>query len=326
MKVVLAGQYPAHTAQRLRALLPEDRFAFEAVDTPEAYGNLSDAEILILRIFNADKAVIERNPNLKMIMRWGAGYDSVDIKAAGERGILVTNTPGANAEAVSELAVMLMLAVGRQLMCYTNSVNAGMWNANAFINSSYCLSNKLVGIVGGGNIGRRVAEKVRAFGAEAQYYDVCRLPEGLEKQVGLRYVSLDTLLRTSDIVTLHVPLFDSTYHMIGAEEIRSMKDGAILINTARGGLVDDRALAKAVDTGKLLGAGLDVVENAPLVINDPMLLNPKIIITPHIGGSTADIADAIIPMLVDDIHAFAGGEMPGHVVNRQFLMLQSTTA
>ena len=159
LKVVLAGQYPAGTYEKLRAVLPEDRFSLTAVDTPEAYEAMTDAEIMILRIFKAPREVMDRNPDLKMILRWGAGFDSVDIQAAGERGILVTNTPGANAGAVSELAVMLMLAVGRKLLCHTRSLERGEWSKNTYLNSSFCLNNKLVGIVGGGNIGRQVARK-----------------------------------------------------------------------------------------------------------------------------------------------------------------------
>ncbi len=176
LNVVLAGTYPAGTYDRLRAALPADRFTVTAVDTPEDYEALTDAEIMILRIFKAPREVIQRNPGLKMILRWGAGFDSVDIQAAGERGIYVTNTPGANANAVSELAVMLMLAVGRKLLCHTESLRSGVWSKNTFLNSSFCLHNKLVGVVGGGHIGRQVAAKVQAFGARVQYYDPYRLP------------------------------------------------------------------------------------------------------------------------------------------------------
>ena len=137
VNVVLAGNYPAHTFEKLRALLPETDFSFTAVDTPEAYEAMTDAEIMILRIFKAPRTVIERNPRLRMILRWGAGFDSVDIQAAGERGIYVTNTPGANAEAVSELALLLMLAVGRKLLCHTECLAHGSWSKNTFLNNSF---------------------------------------------------------------------------------------------------------------------------------------------------------------------------------------------
>lgn len=319
-KVVLAGTYPAHTFDALKNLLPADRFELEEVCDPEAYETMADAEIMILRIFKAPKAVIERNPNLKMILRWGAGFDSVDIEAAGQRGILVTNTPGANAGAVSELAVLLMLAVGRRILCHTECLHRGEWSKNTFINRSYCLSNKLVGIIGAGNIGRQVALKVQAFGAKVQYYDPFRLSEEMEEKFQMMYVPLETLIKTSDVISLHVPLTEETRHMIGRDEIGSMKEGAILINTARGGLVDDRAVAEAVSSGKLSGAGLDVVEDEPLQPGDALLEEPGIIVTPHIGGGTADVGDVILPMLVQDILDFADHKEVRHVVNRNYLI------
>ncbi len=319
MKVVLAGTYPAHTYEKLRKLLPEDQFDLVAVDRQEDYDAMTDAEIMILRIFKAPKEVIVRNPKLKMILRWGAGFDSVDIEAAGKRGVLVTNTPGANANAVSELAVTLMLTVYRKIIVHTDSLRKGEWSKNTFLNSSFSLYGKKVGIVGGGNIGRQVAQKVQAFGAETRYYDAFRLSEEMEEKFSMKYVSLEELLQTSDVVTLHVPLLDSTRHMIGAEQICSMKDGAVIINTARGGLIDDHALCAAVKSGKLLGAGLDGVEEEPLPARHELLTTPNIVVTPHVGGGTADIGDIIMPMLARDIRDFAETGDCAHVVNRDYL-------
>ena len=319
LKVVLAGTYPAHTYEKLRKLLPEDQFDFVAVDKQEEYDAMTDAEVIILRILKAPKEVIDRNPDLKMILRWGAGFDSVDIEAAGAKGILVTNTPGANANAVSELAVTLMLTVYRKILEHTDSLRNGAWSKNTYLNSSFSLFGKLVGIVGGGNIGRQVAAKVQAFGAEVQYYDAFRLPEEMEEKCGMKYVSLEELIRTSDVITLHVPLLDSTRHMIGADQLRAMKDGAVIINTARGGLVDDKALCAAVKAGKLLGAGLDGVEEEPLPAGHELLTTPGIVVTPHVGGGTADIGDIIMPMLAKDIRDFAETGDCAHVVNRKYL-------
>ena len=275
-KVILAGTYPAHTFEKLRAMLPEEEFELKAVDTPEAYDAMTDAEFMILRIFKVPRPVIERNPNLKMILRWGAGFDSVDIQAAGEHGVCVTNTPGANAGAVSELAVLLMLAVGRKLLCHTESLAKGEWSKNTFLNGSFCLNGKTLGVIGAGNIGRQVARKAQAFGAVTNYYDPFRLSPEMEAEYHLSYLPLKELLASSDLITLHVPLTEENRHMIGAAEIASMKDHAILINTSRGGLVDDKALAEAVASGKLLGAGLDVVEEEPLPAGHPLLTNPNI--------------------------------------------------
>lgn len=233
-KVILAGTYPAHTFEKLRAMLPEEEFELKAVDTPEAYDAMTDAEFMILRIFKAPRPVIERNPNLKMILRWGAGFDSVDIQAAGEHGVCVSNTPGANAGAVSELAVLLMLAVGRKLLCHTESLAKGEWSKNTFLNGSFCLNGKTLGVIGAGNIGRQVARKAQAFGAVTNYYDPFRLSPEMEAEYHLSYLPLKELLASSDLITLHVPLTEENRHMIGAAEIASMKDHAILINTSRG--------------------------------------------------------------------------------------------
>lgn len=318
-KVVLAGKYPEYTYDNLRKLLPQEMFDLTEVNTQEAYDTMTCAEIMILRIFKAPKEIIERNKKLKMILRWGAGFDSVDIEAAGEHGIIVTNTPGANAGAVSELAVLLMLAVGRKLVCHEDSLRRGEWSKNTFINSSYTLNNKTVGIIGAGNIGRQVARKVQAFGAVTQYYDPYRLTPEMEKEFRLKFIPLEEVLKTSDVITLHVPLTDENKHMIDAEKISEMKDGAIIINTARGGLIDDHALAEAVRKGKISGAGLDVVEHEPLQPDDELLITPNIIVTPHIGGGTADIGDVIMPMLVHDIIDFANGKEVKHVVNKQYI-------
>ncbi|MGP1348617.1 MAG: 2-hydroxyacid dehydrogenase [Stomatobaculum sp.] len=319
IKIALAGKYPAHTYEKIRALLQESAFDLVEVNTEEAYASMTDAEIIILRIFKASKELIERNRNLRMIMRWGAGFDSVDIEAAGKRGVLVTNTPGANAGAVAELAVLLMLAVGRKLLCHQKSLHEGEWSKNTYLNSSFTLNNKVVGIVGAGNIGCQVARRVQAFGATTQYYDPYRLKPELEQEFNLEYKPLDKLLRTSDLVTLHVPLTDENFHMIGREQIAEMKDNAIVINTARGGLVDDLALAEAVRSGKLQGAGLDGVEREPLSPDDELLQDPRIVVTPHVGGGTGDIGDVIIPMLCDNIKDFAAGNDVKYVVNKQFL-------
>ena len=135
----------------------------------------------------------------------------------------------------------------------------------------------------------------------------------------MKYVSLEELIRTSDVITLHVPLLDSTRHMIGADQLRAMKDGAVLINTARGGLVDDHALCAVVKAGKLLGAGLDGVEEEPLPAGHELLTTPGIVVTPHVGGGTADIGDIIMPMLAKDIRDFAATGDCAHVVNRKYL-------
>jgi len=318
--IVLAGPYPEGTFIRLKNALDKENINLIEAKTQETFDAINDVDVIILRVLKMPKSVIERfSPRLKLIMRWGAGFDSVDIEAAGNRSISVANTPGANAYAVSELAVLLMLAVGRKLICHDRSIRQGIWSKNTFLNQSVTLNNKIVGIVGGGNIGRQVAQKVQVFGAKVLYYDAFRLKPEMEQRYNMRYVDKDELLKTADIVSLHVPLLDSTRHMLDAKHIAIMKDGAIVINAARGGIVDDDALLTAVDSGKLAGAGIDCVEHEPLSKDDPLLNNPNIIITPHIGGGVSDIADNIIPMLVENMKNLANGKAFNYVVNKQFL-------
>ncbi len=152
-----------------------------------------------------------------------------------------------------------------------------------FLDQTFTLNKKIVGLIGGGNIGRQVAAKVQAFGASVRYYDTFRLPEQLERECGMVYVPLEELLRTSDIVSLHVPLTEETRHLLDAEKLAMLKPGAFVINTARGGLIDDDALLAAVLEKRIAGAGLDCPEREPLSPDHPMLRQPNIIITPHIG-------------------------------------------
>lgn len=318
-KIVLAGKYPNNTFEKLKSILTDDSINLIKIDDEDEYKNMEDAEIIILRIFKAPKKIIDNNKNLRMIMRWGTGYDSVDVEYASEKGIIVTNTPGANAVAVAELTTMLMLAISRKLFAHQEYLNRGIWSKNTFINESYTLNNKTVGLIGAGNIGRRVAKYVQAFGAKTQYYDIYRLNEKMEKEFNLEFKDLNELLQSSDIITLHIPLTEENYHIIDENQINMMKDNAIIINTSRGGLINDKALLNAIKSGKLLGAGLDVVENEPLSKDDELILNPNIIVTPHIGGATADIGDVIIPMIVENINNYIKGKEIKYVVNKDLL-------
>lgn len=319
INVVLAGKYPEGSFEKLKEKLDKKLFNLIRVENEEEYKSMKNAEIIILRIFKAPEEIIDNNKNLKMIMRWGAGYDSVDVEYASQKGILVTNTPGANAFSVAELTIMFMLAVSRKLLSHEECLKNGVWSKNTFLNESFTLNNKKIGIIGAGNIGRRVAKYVQTFGAKTQYFDEYRLSEEKEKEYNLEYKDFDEILKTSDILTLHVPLTEYNRHLIGKHEFDMMKKGSIIINTSRGGLIDDNALLEAVNSGKLLGVGLDVVENEPLDKDNELLKNPNIVVTPHIGGGTADISEVIIPMLVEDLVKFVKGIKCSHIVNTDII-------
>lgn len=321
MKVAIVGTYPAGTFEKFKNYFSEKpEIEVVEVDTQEKFDALTEADAIVLRILKMPKEVVARIKGLKMIMRWGAGFDSVDIEEAGKHGIYVCNTPGANAYAVAELTVALMLAVGRKLICHDRAIHQGEWSKNTFLNLTRTLNNKVVGIIGGGNIGRQVAARVQAFGSTVQYYDPFRLPEEMEEKLHMKYVGLEELIRTSDVITLHVPLMASTRHMIGEKEIEKMKDGAILINVARGGLMDDGAVVNAVNAGKLSGAGIDCVEEEPAKLGSPILENPNIIVTPHVGGGSADISDVMFPMITENIELLEEEKALKYVVNKQYIL------
>ena len=318
MEVLLAGTYPEGTLEKFQNTFAGTDIHVRAVVTEAEFKKESDVDAIILRILKMPKEVINRfSPRLKMIMRWGAGYDAVDIKAARERNIDVCNTPGANAYAVSELAVLLMLAVGRNLLAHEEKLREGVWSRELFNKTSQSLRGKIVGIVGGGNIGRQVARKVQVFGAKTFYYDAFRLSEEMEQQLELQYVEYEQLLKESDVITFHVPLMDSTAHMLNTENISLLKQNAIVINTARSGIIDDAALLEAVKNGHVLGAGLDCTEETPISKDNPLLQYPNFIVTPHVGGVTNDIAESIMPMSVENLRLIAKQESPKYVVNNR---------
>jgi len=312
----LAGVYPAGTLERFQQLFSDNgNIVVTLVDTAEKYKALTAADCMVLRVFRAERKDIERISGLKMICRWGVGFDSVDIAAAGEHGIAVCNTPGANAHAVSEHTVMLMLALGHNVMRHTYSLRDGIWSKSIYTQQSITLKDKLVGLIGGGNISRQVAEKVQSFGAKVQYSDINRLPEDVEVRLNMRYVGLNELLKTSDIVSLHIPLTDETRHMIGREQFEMMKPGAYLVNTARGGLINERDMLEFVQNGRLAGVGLDCTENEPIEKEHALFQYPNVIITPHVAGTSSDIGDTIIPMIESNIRKLYSGEPLDYVVN-----------
>lgn len=316
MKILLAGTYPDGTADKFRAMLPGHEIA--AAETQEQYDAVEDCEIIVVRVLKTPEKTLDNKKQLKAVIRWGAGYDSVDIEAAGKRGILVANTPGVNSYAVAELALGLMISVNRCLDANARQCRGGVWDRNTYSKRSATLNHKTVGIIGGGNIGRRVAKLVQALGAEVVYYDVFRLSEEMERSFTMRYVTLDELLESSDVVSLHVPLLDSTRHIIGKDQLARMKKTAVVVNTARGGLIDDGALAEALSAGKLAGAGLDCVENEDLA-NNPLKDFDNVVITPHVGGTSNDLAEEMVPAISEVVKKFcATGELE-HTVNKEFL-------
>lgn len=235
-----------------------------------------------------DEAYMEAR-RLKLLQVLSAGYDYVNIAGARKARIPICSNGGANSVAVAEHAIMLMLAVYRKLVAFHQNVASGRWHQGIprTVNI-YEMEGKTVGLVGLGNIGRQVARRVKAFDAQVIYSDTFRRSLQEEEKLGVQYVSLDTLLATADIVSLHVPLNESTRHMVDAQAFRRMKSTAIVINTCRGEVIDEQALIEALQQGRILAAGLDTQAKEPPDPSNPLLTLPNVTLTPHSAGPTVD--------------------------------------
>jgi glyoxylate reductase/D-3-phosphoglycerate dehydrogenase len=283
--------------------------------TPELAAALGEAEYMVCYPIVVMKDPFYRAaPTLRLVHLLSAGYDNVDLEAARRAGVPVSNNGGANAISVAEHALMLMLTVSRKVVWQHASVSGGRWRGNGPAPRMYELFDKTLGIVGLGTIGKKVARLARAFGMRVQYYDIARLPEDAEDLLRVRFRLLRELLRSSDIVSLHTPLNDSTRHMIGAEELALMKNGAILVNTSRGPVVDEQALCRALADGKLFGAGLDVFDQEPTPPDNPLLKLDNVVLTAHFAGPTWDNHVTRFRNAFDNVQRMHRGEPPLWVV------------
>ncbi len=245
-----------------------------------------DVEAVIVRSKpKVTRRVIEAAPKLKVIGRAGVGLDNIDLEAAKERGIKVVNSPAASSRSVAELAIGLIFNVARKIAFADRTMREGIWAKKQCMGIE--LEGKTLGIVGFGRIGYQIAKIARALGMNLLLYDPYPNFERA-KEVGGKFVELEELLRESDVVTLHVPLLDSTYHLINEERLKLMKPTAILINAARGAIVDTEALVKALKEGWIYGAALDVYEEEPLPKDHPLTELDNVVLTPHIGASTVE--------------------------------------
>lgn len=234
-----------------------------------------------------DEDVLAQAPNLKMVQRTGVGLDSLDLGALQRCGIPLYINQGINAASVAEHALLLMLASLRKLPIVVQNTKNGVWKKQAQGVQTRELGKQTVGIVGMGNIGQRVAKLLNSFGAQVLYYDVFRQSAEHEQELKIRYVSLEELFKKADVITLHCPLTAQTKEIICAESIAKMKDGVVIVNTSRGGLVKEEDLTAALETGKVAFAGLDVFSEEP-VKNTELLQQENLICTPHIAGVTYD--------------------------------------
>ena len=251
---------------------------------------------------------------LRVVANMAVGYDNVDVEAAAERGVVVTNTPGVLDETTADVAFMLLLAAARRLGEGERLLRAGRWEwwgPKQLMGRD--VWGKRLGIVGFGRIGQAVARRARGFGMEVLYHNRSRKEEA-EQELGARYVEFDELLETVDFVSVHTPLTDETHHLIGPKELGRMKPTAVLVNTSRGPVVDEAALADALAAGRIFAAGLDVYEEEPKV--HPKLLElENVVLAPHIGSASVETRDRMAALAAENLAAVLRGEDPKTPVN-----------
>ncbi len=264
------------------------------------------AELIRTELYGAAK-------QLKLIQLLSAGYDSADIHAAREAGIAVANNGGANAVAVSEHALLLMLAVSRQLVRQHRLVRNGQWRGDQ-TPRLFELRGKTLGIIGLGSIGKKVAHLGNAFGMQITYFDIARLDEAQEDALNVRFRLLNELLAQSDYVSLHVPLNPSTHHLIDAQALALMKPGAFLINTARGPVIDEQALIHALKEEQIAGAGLDVFDDEPPPAGNELFDLDNVVLTAHMAGPTFESHTARLRNAFDNVQRVQRGEAPLWVI------------
>ena len=319
MKILVADKMEPWGLDQLKGLA--DEVAFEPDLKDDALKKRLaefDPDVMTVRSTKVPKEMLAAAKKLRLIIRAGSGFDTIDIKAAAERDIRVCNCPGMNAIAVAELAMGLILALDRKIPDNVADLRAGKWKKKFYAKAGKGLKGQTLGIIGAGRIGAELAKRALAFDMKVLYYHIGRQLELVDHPNTAR-AELDDLLRQSDIVSIHVPGGGATHHLIDERRLALMKDGAVLINTSRAGVIDEAVLIKALKEGKLSGAGLDVYADEPAAesptIDSPVTKVPNIYGTHHIGASTEQAQMAVAEEVVRIVARFKETGEALHCVN-----------
>ena len=308
-RIVVTGRIPEAGLDRLDAA--GDVWAWDADEPiPVAIRDeqLADADAVVTLLTDrVDDAFLDAAPSLRIVANVAVGYDNIDVEACERRGVTVTNTPGVLTDATADLAMALVLMATRRLGEGERLVRSGEpWQWGMFMMLGRSIGGRRLGIVGMGDIGRAVARRARAFGMEITYHNRSRVDADLERELGAEYATLDDLLAHSDVVSLHCPSTPETHHLIDVEALARMPEHAVLINTARGPVVDEAALVTALGEGTIAAAGLDVYEHEPAV--HPGLLDlDNVVLLPHLGSATVETRDAMAELAARNVLAVLAG-------------------
>jgi len=320
-RIALFGAFDENKLKYLKENIPE---SYEVVtaskDEPE---KVEDADYIATRTVRMNADFLKRFSKVKLISKWGVGYDSIDIEAAGKQGIAVAVCTGGNAQPVAEMTVALMLSVLRHICEMNAQMKQGIYDRSTYPKTAYLLGGKTIGLIGIGNIAKRVAKITGSgFGCRILYNDVFQLSREKEMELGVQYAEIDEIMGTADIISVHVPLLSSTRDLIDERRLRMMKPTGIIINTARGGIVNEEALCKVLKEGRIFGAGVDAFVSETPSLADELLTCPNCVTTPHAGGSAVDndanMAEICIRNILEYDHT--NDISMKTIVNRDFLV------
>jgi glyoxylate reductase len=270
-----------------------------------------------------DAEIFDNAPNLKIVSQFAVGFDNIDVKEATKRGIYVTNTPGVLTDTTADYAWALLMAAARRAAEADKYVRNAKWKVgwHPTMLQGRDIYGATLGIVGLGRIGAAIAKRATGFNMKILYYDVIRRPE-IEKNLKIKYQELDTLIQEADFITINVPLLESTHHLINEERLKSMKSSAILINNARGPIIDEKALYKALKDGWIAGAGLDVFEQEPTPTDNPLLTLDNIVVAPHISSSSFETRSKMATMVAENLVSFLEEKIPPNLVNKDVVKVR----
>jgi glyoxylate reductase len=293
---------------------PPKRVIIEKAKTVDALATLLSDKI--------DAEVFDAAPKLKIVAQMAVGFDNIDIPEATKRGIYVTNTPEVLTDTTADFAWALLLAVARRVVEADKYVRSGRWKVgwHPMMLQGRDVHDATLGIIGAGRIGFAVAKRATGFNMKVLFYDVVPRPE-MEK-MGAKKVDMDTLLRESDFVSIHVPLMKETYHLINEEKLKLMKKTAYLINNSRGPVIDEKALYQALKEGKIAGAALDVFEQEPTSVDNPLLKLDNVVVAPHISSASYETRSRMAEMVAENLVAFFKGEKPPNLVNPEVMKIR----
>lgn len=311
LKILLTNHYEGKPAEIIKSAVPDgfELEMLESVSQQELEGKVKEAEYLLVSgRLKINRTVLGNAQNIKMIQRTGVGLDSIDLEYIRNHDVPFYVNKGVNAQSVAEHTILLMLASLRNLVEINENTKRGIWKKQAQGVCTHELCGKTVGLIGMGAIGRKVAGMLKAFGAEVLYNDVSKMKQEDENALEIKFSTREEIIEKSDIISLHCPLTDDTRHMINDRAVNKMKNGVILINTARGGLIDEAALINGIKNGKIAGAGIDVYEKEP-VDNSEVLNLQNVITTPHIGGVTYDSFYQMMYQAMRNIEMFDKGQL-----------------